>query len=77
MMRLQYDKLLHFSVCFLIALLLFPLIGWWSIGTAVATGVGKEVYDWRDNGHFSWGDIAADLVGTATAILTIIIAKMI
>ena len=76
-MNIPFDKLLHFSVCFAISLLLFPLIGWWSIGTAIATGLGKELYDWRDYGLFSWEDIAADLAGTAAAILTIIIARMI
>jgi len=71
------DKLLHFLVCFCICLLLYPLIGWWSIGTAVATGVGKELYDWKDYGLFSWSDIVADIAGTAAGALIIVIIKLI
>ena len=70
------DKKLHFSVCLGICLLLYPLIGWWSIGTAIATGVGKELYDWRDYGLFSCGDILADMAGTAVAVLMITIIKI-
>lgn len=73
---MQLDKLLHFLVCLGICLLLYPLIGWWSIGTAIATGVGKELYDWRDYGLFSWGDILADMSGIAAAILIITIIKV-
>lgn len=72
----SYDKKLHFAVCFGITLLLFPLIGWWSIGTAIATGVGKELYDWRDYGTFSWGDIAADILGVIVAIIILILIKI-
>ena len=70
------DKLLHFLVCCGIALALYPLIGWWSIGTAIATGVGKELYDWRDYGHFSWGDILADVLGAVLALIIMILAKI-
>lgn len=73
---MQLDKLLHFFVCFGITLLLYPLIGWWSIGTAIATGVGKELYDWRDYGLFSWGDILADMAGIVAAVLMITIIKI-
>ena len=71
------DKKLHFAVCFGITLLLFPLIGWCSIGTAIATGVGKELYDWRDYGLFSWGDILADMAGVTAATIIIAILKII
>lgn len=70
------DKLLHFLCCFGIALVFFPIIGWWSIGTAVATGVGKELYDYKDYGLFSWWDIAADLAGVVVAVLIITIIKV-
>ena len=72
-----FDKILHFTVCFLIALLLYPVIGWWSIGTAIATGVGKELYDWRDYGNFSWGDILADFLGVIVATILIATIKLI
>ena len=70
------DKKLHFSVCLGICLLLYPLIGWWSIGTAIATGIGKELYDWRNYGLFSWGDILADMAGIVAAVLMITIIKI-
>ena len=73
----MYDKKLHFFVCFLITFLLYPLIGWWSIGTAIATGVGKELYDWRDYGLFSWADILADFLGVVVATVIIAIIKSI
>lgn len=76
-MPIPYDKRIHFAVCFAITLLLFPLIGWWSIGTAVATGIGKELYDWRDYGRFSWGDILADTIGVVVATILIVIIKLI
>ena len=75
-MNIPFDKLLHFAVCFAISLLLFPVIGWWGIGTAIATGVGKELYDWRDYGTFSWGDIFADVLGVLIAMLIIILIKI-
>lgn len=75
-MPIPYDKLLHFSVCFLSTFLLFPVVGWWSIGTAVATGVGKELYDWKDYGLFSWGDILADMAGIVAAVIVITIIKI-
>ena len=71
------DKLLHFLCCFGICLLLYPLIGWWSIGTAIATGVGKELYDLHDYGLFSWWDIAADLAGVLASVPIILLIKTI
>lgn len=74
--RIPYDKRVHFVVCFLIAFLLYPLIGWFGAGTALLTGVGKELYDWRDYGTFSWGDIFADVLGVLIAMLIIILIKI-
>lgn len=71
------DKLLHFLCCLGITLLLYPLIGWWSIGTAVATGVGKELYDLHDYGLFSWWDIVADLAGVLASVPFILLIKTI
>ena len=70
------DKLLHFLCCFGIALVLYPIIGWWSIGAAVAAGVGKELYDLHDYGLFSWWDIVADIAGTAVGAIIIAIIKL-
>lgn len=70
------DKLLHFLCCFGIALVLYPIIGWWSIGAAVAAGVGKELYDLHDYGLFSWWDIVADIAGTAAGAIIIAIIKL-
>lgn len=73
---MQLDKKLHFLCCFGIVLVLFPIIGWWSIGTALATGVGKELYDLHDYGLFSWWDIVADIAGTAVGAIIIAIIKL-
>ena len=75
-MNIPYDKRLHFAVCFLIALLLFPAIKWWGAVAAMVVGVAKEMFDYDDYGVFSWWDILADLAGTATAILIIILIKI-
>ncbi|MBQ6287376.1 MAG: hypothetical protein IJK73_06965 [Bacteroidales bacterium] len=69
--------MLHFGVCFLIALLLFPVIGWWSLGTATMVGVLKELYDLKDYGLFSWWDIVADLVGVGVGVILLTIIKII
>lgn len=74
--NIEYDKVLHFGACFLIALLLYPVIGWWSVGTAIATGFLKEVYDWRDYGGFSWADIVADLLGVLACVILLTIIKI-
>ena len=42
----------------------------------MATGVGKELYDWKDYGLFSWWDIVADLVGVVVAVLIITIINV-
>ena len=72
---IEYDKKLHFVVCFAIAFALYPIIGWLGIGTSLATGIGKELYDYYDYGKFSWSDILADVAGIIVAILTIILIK--
>ena len=71
------DKLLHFLCCCGICLVLYPIIGWWSIGTAIATGVGKELYDLHDYGLFSWWDIAADIAGVLASVPIILLIKKI
>lgn len=70
------DKLLHFLCCFGIVLVLYPIIGWWSIVAAVVAGVGKELYDLHDYGLFSWWDIVADIAGTAAGAIIIAIIKL-
>lgn len=76
-MRIESDKKMHFLVSLGITLMLYPLIGWWSIGTALATGFGKELYDWRDYGLFSWEDIIADVAGTAIGSICLTIIKLV
>lgn len=74
-MNIKYDKALHFLVCFLIAILLYPLIGWWGAATGLVTGVFKELFDLDDYGVFSWGDMIADTLGVAFAIGVIVLIK--
>ena len=74
-MNIKYDKALHFLVCFLITILLYPLIGWWGAATGLVTGVFKELFDLDDYGVFSWGDMIADTLGVAFAIGVIVLIK--
>lgn len=76
-MRIEKDKIMHFTACFCIALLLYPMIGWWSVGTALATGIGKEIYDYKDYGNFSWSDILADSIGVIAGIIVILLIKLV
>lgn len=71
------DKLLHFLCCCGICLVLYPIIGWWGVGAAVAAGVGKELYDLHDYGLFSWWDIAADIAGVLASVPIILLIKKI
>lgn len=73
---LPYDKRLHFAVCFLITLLLFPAIKWWGAVAAMVAGIAKEMFDYDDYGVFSWWDILADFAGTATAVLILTLIKI-
>jgi len=75
-MPIPYDKRIHFAVCFLITFLLYPLIGWFGAGTAMLTGIGKELFDFDDYGVFSWGDILADVLGVALAVIILILIKI-
>lgn len=74
---LPYDKRLHFAVCFLITLLLFPAIKWWGAVAAIMAGVIKELFDFDDYGVFSWGDILADTIGVIAGIILILLIKLI
>lgn len=50
------DKILHFSVCFLTAIV-HPLL-------AICVALGKEVYDVHKKGnHFCWKDLVWDFLG--------------
>lgn len=75
--QFRIDTLLHFCACLLIATLLYPLIGWWSMGAAIVAGIAKEAYDYYDYGHFSLHDILADIAGTAVSIPFCLIIKAI
>lgn len=50
------DKVKHFGVCLVIAII-SPIL-------AIVAAIGKEWYDMKQNGnHFCWKDIVADVVG--------------
>lgn len=74
---MERDKVLHFLCSALIALLAFPIIGWWALPVALFIGVCKEVYDWFSYGLFSLGDLLADTLGIAVATLIISLIKII
>ena len=79
-MKIQKDKILHFSACAIIALITFLLF--WLIGCSytitalaallisTAAGWGKEYGDKANpNNKWDWKDILADAVGTVIGIL--------
>lgn len=76
MTKIPQDKLLHFSFCLLIAVALWPFLGWWGVAASVFVGVGKEVYDKLDYGLFSLGDLLADLAGAGIAAGIIGVSKL-
>lgn len=69
------DKIIHFIVCFVLAVLTALItsniiIGWLS---AVVVGVAKELYDRYSDGLFDIKDLIADVLGATCGILIIVI----
>ena len=66
----QGDKVLHFLVCFVVALVLSfvnPILG---TVVALIVGIYKEFTDSHKVGNYwSWGDILADILGIISGIL--------
>jgi len=60
------DKVFHLAVCIILSTVCtaaMPTID--GVGITMSVGVGKEIYDMNQPGnYFSWGDIAADSLGT-------------
>lgn len=66
------DKVKHFGVCLVIAII-SPIL-------AIVAAIGKEWYDMKQNGnHWCWKDIVADVAGIiiGTVAHIIIIALLI
>ncbi len=65
-----FDKLLHFLVCYGIALSLCLVTQWYvAVAITMFCGVGKELYDKYDYGLFCWKDLLADTLGMASALI--------
>ena len=62
---LPFDKLLHFSVCFLLS-----MFGWVGAVFAVGLAIGKEAGDYfnRDSG-WCWRDLIADGLGIISGVI--------
>ena len=72
---LNYDKLLHFSMSMNITIMLFCVIGhgFWAMLIALAIGIAWEVLNKvMGNRPISGADIAADLIGAASAIVMLV-----
>lgn len=77
------DKLLHFVICFLIALIfsiIFNLFLPTTISIIVGTfislivGIGKEIYDkYSPDHYFDWKDLIADFSGSIFGVIILII----
>lgn len=63
------DKTLHFSVSYIIASVAFIISIPFGIATSLTAGVIKEISDMLYFNGWSWGDIAADILGIALAVL--------
>lgn len=70
------DKFYHFIVCFIATLVVGVLSTMWGVCFALGLGIGKEVGDYfNKNSGWSWGDLIADLIGIATAVIMLIVVK--
>lgn len=68
---MKEDKILHFSVSFLIALFIKELTGsqYVSFSTSLLIGILKEIYDLKiKKTKVSKGDLLADFLGCAIGI---------
>ena len=83
--HISKDKLLHFTICFIITLVVFAVpyafgVGAISVVPAFFVGLGigalKEWYDKKHGGQFNPYDLAADFIGVwlAVAIISLILA---
>jgi uncharacterized membrane protein YjdF len=69
------DKIIHFIVCFVLAVLAALItnsiiIGWLS---AVVVGIAKELYDRYSYGLFDIKDLMADILGATCGILILLL----
>ena len=63
-MNIKQDKLMHFTVSALLAVVFGLFLPWWAAGLiALGIGVGKELWDKRHNGVPSWHDVICDCIG--------------
>lgn len=78
--HISKDKLLHFTVCFVITLFVFAVpfaFGWGAMSCVPAFFVGmgagalKEWYDKKHGGRFNAYDLAADFIGVWLAMVFI------
>lgn len=67
------DKTLHFSVSYIIASVGFIISIPFGIATSLIAGVLKEISDMLYFNGWSWGDIAADILGIIFALLIFIL----
>ena len=72
--RIGIDKVAHFALSAFLCLaagLFLPV--WAALMTALALGIGKELYDARTGGKWDWKDLLADMAGTITAVFLLLI----
>jgi len=74
LLGVQNDKVLHFLVCFVVAFVFSFVNPIFGASVALVLGLYKEFTDsHKANNYWSWGDLLADGIGIAIAILTHII----
>lgn len=71
---IRRDHLLHAEACALLCIVLALLVPWWAAALgALATGVGKELWDLEHGGVPSWSDVLWDAIGVAAGVLITLI----
>lgn len=63
------DKVMHCLVCMVVTMAAAAATGSAAVGaaTAMAIGIGKELYDKATGEEFDWRDVAADAAGAVAA----------
>ena len=74
MIKIADDKLKHFVVSYAIMLTLMLFVQYdYAFWITLGIGLCKELYDEKDYGGFSWGDIVADAAGIILATFVYVV----
>lgn len=73
-LKVGMDKIAHFALSAFLCLAAGRFLPVWAaLMTTLALGIGKELYDARTGGKWDWKDLLADVAGTITAVILLLI----